>query len=207
MSDLNKEYFQSSWGENGYYETFSYGVGYKNVIEATINPFISQDKTALEIGPGGGTFTQFMVGKFKHLTAIDVIRKPPQFDLYESFKYIELPNKCFRCNGVKDRSIDYCFSYNVFCHLSNVALSEYIRDVNRVMKSGGDFIFMISNFEHTRRLTENADKYTLGSFLPMGHFYQDLRTLDIIVDLKQWDIVNNNLIPEHRDILVHLKKN
>lgn len=205
MKDFNKEFFQSSWGENGYYETFSYGVGYKKVCEVGIYPFVSDSKVALEIGSGGGTFTQFMVNKFEKLTAIDVIKRPPQFNDYENFTYIELGDKDFSCTGIKRNSIDFCFAYNVFCHLSNKALTEYLKSVNRVMKKDGDFVFMLSKF--SSRLVENINQYSLGDLLPMGHFYQDLRTLDIIVDLKQWDIVNNNLIPEHRDILVHLKKN
>lgn len=38
----------------------------------------------------------------------------------------------------------------------------------------------------------------------MGHFAQDDRTIDIIVG-EGWEIISRNMIPEHRDIVVHLK--
>lgn len=206
MSELSKSFFQEAWGEHGYYEYFSYGVGIDKVCEVALTPFLSEEKRALEIGSGGGTFTDRMVDKFKRLTAIDVIRIPERFKEFNNFEYIELPNKSFSCDGVRKKSIDFCFCYNVFCHLSNEAIKEYLIAVNGVLKHGGDFVFMLSNFKHTSRVTESPGQYKLGDFLPMGHFYQDLRTLDLVADLKKWYVVSDNLLPDHRDIIIHLKK-
>ena len=204
--EFDKAFFQRSWGKNGYIEYFSYGVGYKKVIELCIDQFASEDKTALEIGSGGGTFTGSLLSKFDHVTAIDVIRRPPQFEVYpeDSFTYLELPDQSFDCKGVASKSIDFCFSYNLFCHLSNDAIRQYLIGVNRVLVKGGDFIFMLSNFRHTSLHTKG--EYNLGDRLPIGHFYQDLRTLDLVMDKDKWEVVSNNLLPEHRDIIVHLKK-
>jgi len=60
---------------------------------------------------------------------------------------------------------------------------------------------MLSDSRHTSKF----QKGNLGDLLQMGHFVQDLRTLDIIVG-KEWEIVNKDLLPDHRDIVVHLKK-
>ncbi len=204
--DFDKDFFQRSWGEDGYIEPFSYGVGYQKVAEVCIEPFVSLDKNALEIGCGGGTFTSLMLGKFRHLTAIDVIRKPLKFQLFEHFTYMELPDKSFDCSPVVSNRIDYCFTYNLFCHLSNEALTQYLKGVNRVLKKGGDFVFMLANFEHTKRHVDKPERYSLGDALPVGHFYQDLRTLDLIMDQSKWEVISRNLLPDHRDIIVHLKK-
>jgi SAM-dependent methyltransferase len=204
MKDFSKDFFQNAWGEDGYYETFNYGVGYLKVCEVGITPFYDENKKALEIGPGGGTFTQFLINKFKHLIAIDVIKMPRQFSEYKDFTYLELNDKYFTC-PLPLNYIDFCFSYNVFCHLSNDALKQYIESINKVMKVGGDFVFMLSNISHSGKF-DDVTKYTIGDMLPMGHFYQDDRTIDLIVDFNQWDIVNRNMLPNHRDILVHLKK-
>lgn len=203
MSDLSKAYFQKAWG-NGYYEHFSYGVGIDRVFETCVTPFVSQDKTALEIGPGAGAFTEMMLDKFKHLTAIDVIAMPEVFKDYVNFTYYELSDKSFDCEPIEKESIDFCFCYNVFCHLSNDAIIQYLKSICKVLKDAGDFVFMLSNFEHAKKHVKG--NYSLGDLLPMGHFYQDSRTIDIVVG-QEWEIVNNNIIPEHRDILIHLKKN
>ena len=48
-----------------------------------------------------------------------------------------------------------------------------------------------------------SDKF--GNLLPMGHFYQDNRTLDFIIG-DGWEIVSRSVIPEHRDTVIHLRK-
>jgi len=204
--DFSKEFFQRTWGENGYYENFSYGVGIGNVYQKAITPFWNLEHNALEIGSGGGSFTEGIVTYFKHLTAVDVIKMPESFKAFKGFTYIELPDKSYNLPGIPDESMDYVFAYNVFCHLSNEALIEYLKAVHRVMKPGGNFVFMLSDFNHTKNHIKNASEYQLGDLLPMGHFYQDGRTIDIIADKEQWEIVNRNMIREHRDIIIHLKK-
>jgi len=191
--EFTKQFYQDTWGEDGYYENFSFGVGIENVCSVSLHPFFSLEKTALEIGPGGGVFTYRMVNNFKHLTAIDVIRKPKAFDEYENFTYIELEDQSFDC-PVEADSIDFCFSYGCFCHLSIDALIQYFKGINKALKSGGDFVFMLSNYPGK-----------VGECLPLGHFVQGVKAVDLIVG-DGWEIVNKNLLPEHRDTLVHLKK-
>lgn len=205
MTNFTKDYFQNVWGENGYYEHFSYGVGINRVIETCIMPFISEDINILEIGPGGGTFTQFLINGCRHLTAIDVIRKPVAFNDLPNFTYHELPNNSFDCVPVKSGTMDFVFSYNVFCHLSNEAIQEYLKGIRRVLKVGGSAVFMLSNFEHTKKHTNNPEKYSVGDLLPMGHYYQDDRTIDLVIG-SGWNIESRNMIPEHRDIIIHIKK-
>lgn len=201
MTDFTKEFFQTSWGESGYYENFSYGVGIEKVCEKCLYPFFNLNHNALEIGPGGGSFTKRMVGRFKNLVAVDVIKMPAQFSGYKDFYFIELPDQCYDLPDLE--RIDFCFSYNVFCHLSNKALTEYFMNINRVLNPGADFVFMLANYEHTKK--NFSEDYHLGEMTPVGHFAQSDRTIDVIVG-KEWEIVRRNMIPEHRDIIVHLKK-
>lgn len=205
MKDFTKEFFQKVWGKDGYYETFSYGVGIKEVCKQCLYPFFSPFETALEIGSGGGTFTERMINKFKNLIAVDVIPMPRKFHSYKDFQYIELPDHSNDLKGIEDSLIDFCFCYNVFCHLSNEFLIEYLKSVHRVLKTNGYFVFMLSSFNHTKKHILHGS-YELGDMLPMGHFYQDFRTLNIIAAKDQWHVISPNMIPEHRDIIVHLKK-
>lgn len=207
MIDFSKDFFQKAWGEEGYYENFSYGTGIESVCDKGLNPFFSIDKTALEIGSGGGVFTKRMVGKFQQLFAIDVIKMPLIFKEYKNFMYFELADQDFFCSPIPNESIDFCFAYNVFCHLSNSALKEYLHSVNRVLKSEADFVFMLSNYDRIKQyFASEPDQFQLGDLLPIGHFYQDHRTLKLIADLNEWEIINADLLPEHRDIVIHLKK-
>lgn len=192
--DFDKQFFIQSWGEKGYYEHFNYGVGIDKVMQGCIDPFIKEPIRILEIGSGGGTFTERLWSKGSGLTCIDVI---PQPDKLKCCEYIELDSQDYNCTGLEDNSIDFAFCYNVFCHLSNDAIKQYLASVNRVLRIGGDFIFMLSSYGRGRD--------DLGALLPMGHFVQDERTLDLVIG-EGWSIISRNMIPEHRDIIIHLKK-
>jgi SAM-dependent methyltransferase len=205
MAEFSKKQFQDFW-PGGYYENFGWGVGIEKVIEVSMAPFYDKEKVALELGPGGGVFTERLIGKFKHLYALDVIKMPEKLKDWKDFTFVELPDQDFTCNGIKKNSIDFCFTYGMFCHLSNDALKEYIKNVYTVLKKGGDFVFMISNHQNMIKLYPSDSQYTeLGVGLSSGHFLQDDRTIEIVVD-KRWTIVSRNLTPDHRDIMVHVRK-
>lgn len=193
-TDYDKAFFIQSWGKDGYYENFSYGVGIEKVCELCLYLFVNSTVRVLEIGSGGGVFTQRIWGKAGSLTCIDVIPRPDHF--MPSVNYIELDNQDYNCTGVEDSSIDFAFSYNVFCHLSNEAIKQYLESVNRALRPGGSFVFMLSSY---------GKGLPLGVLLPMGHFTQDERTLPLVVG-EGWEVISENMIPEHRDIIVHLKK-
>lgn len=193
-TDFSKEFFIQSWGKGGYYEHFNYGVGIDKVMQVCIDPFV-KGKRVLEIGSGGGTFTE-RLWRNSGLTCIDVI---PQPENVKCCLYIELDSNDYNCTGVKDNDYDFAFAYNVFCHLSNEAIKQYLKSVNRVLRTGGAFVFMLSAYG--RGLSDDQ----LGTLLPMGHFVQDERTLDLVIG-DGWQIISRNMIPEHRDIIVHLKK-
>lgn len=193
--DYDKEFFVRSWGTGGYYENFSYGVGIETVCQRCLYPFVNSTVRVLEIGSGGGVFTQRIWPKAGSLTCIDVIPKPDHF--MPSVNYIELDNQDFKCTGVPDSSIDFAFSYNVFCHFSNEAIREYLKSVQIVLRPGGDFVFMLSRYG--KGLAE------VGELLPVGHFAQDERTLPLVIG-KGWKVVNSDMIPEHRDLIIHIQK-
>lgn len=192
--DFSKDFFKQAWGKDGYYENFSYGVGIDNVFGTCVLPFLGKNDV-LEIGSGGGVFTKRIFPYVDWLHCIDVIPKPEGLKCHG---YTELDNKDYSCTGVLSNVFDFVFAYNVFCHLSNEALIQYLQSVRRVIKHGGDFVFMLSSYGRV------IDQELLGTLLPMGHFAQDDRTIDIIVG-EGWQIISRNMIPKHRDIIVHLK--
>ncbi len=199
QQDFTKEFFQQAWGPQGYYEEFNYGVGFNKVVEVCLMPFFNKAHTAVEIGCGGGAFTKKLLKGFYHVTAVDVIKMPEQFTKYSPDKFTYKQVEGYNTGQFYD-SKDFAFSYNCFCHLSNWAIKNYLTDINSVLKRGGNFVFMLSNATH-----HDTTGCELGDCLPVGHFYQDDRTLDLVIS-DGWDIVSRNMIPEHRDIIVHLKK-
>ena len=115
MDDFSKAYFQKVWG-GGYYEHFSYGVGIDKVFEVCVSQFLKG--TVLEIGSGGGVFTEMIQGK-ADLIAIDVIKMPERFKSFERFTYYELEDRSYTCDYIDSESINFCFCFVVQGQCSN----------------------------------------------------------------------------------------
>lgn len=100
-----------------------------------VDPYISAETTALEIGPGGGRWTRYML-KAKRLYAVDYHQKL----LDELRKTYDRPNMVFIKNngtdfpGVPDASIDFLFAFGVFVHLDIEIIGQYLGNMRRTLK-------------------------------------------------------------------------
>lgn len=209
--EFSKKEFQELWGLEGYYEPHNnHGVGIEKSCETVLYPFLSEDKDILEIGCGGGAFTERIIKSCKSLTAIDVIKQPERLKSYQKLSYIELPNKNYSCKGVDSEVMDFAFSSGVFCHLPYLALKEYLYSVNRVLKHGGDFVFMLSDWDNLKKIISEEEQKTSkpDDFTSSGHFHQDETTLFEIYDEDLWDIISENMIPDYGSWYryIHLRK-
>jgi ubiquinone/menaquinone biosynthesis C-methylase UbiE len=103
----------------------------------------------LEIGPGGGRFTEILLPKCDHLIAADT--SPTMLDiLRERFPSAGEKLQCMLLDGkglsaVDDASVDAAFSYGVFVHLQHWDIFNYLCEFARVLKPGGRAIIQHPN--------------------------------------------------------------
>jgi SAM-dependent methyltransferase len=202
--DYSNNDFSKFWGD-GYQETFC---GYKHtrdeIFNAILKPFIDSNKTCLEIGCGGGFWTnKHLIGNFKNVVAIDVIPKSKNINC----EYFQLGNQDYKCTPIKDNSVDFVFSFGVFCHLSNAAVNEYVRNVLRVLKPGGEAVLMFANWDKHPGFVNVPDKDNYReSPHPNGWYYFDFLTINTILGTNGIDEYTD-LMPTLRDTVIHFKKN
>ena len=144
--DYSKKDFIKFWGENGYLETWD-GDGRdwsKEIMQLVVNQIgISKDKTVVEIGCGGGYWTKKLCEHANHVHAIDII--PSLVISCENYTYYENNDKQFNCSCIESNSVDFIFSFGVFCHFSQQACEEYLIDFKRILKKGGSGILMYAD--------------------------------------------------------------
>jgi cyclopropane fatty-acyl-phospholipid synthase-like methyltransferase len=102
---------------------------------------VNTDHSAVEIGPGGGRWTKYLLG-FKKLYVIDHYHEL----LDELQKNFNESNMEFITNngtdfpGVRERSIDYLFSFDVFVHLDVDLIEAYLTNMQSILKPGANAV-------------------------------------------------------------------
>ena len=198
--NYSKTDFLNFWGDNGYIETWDgHKYNWSNEIKDLILNQLGnkKDKNVLEIGCGAGYWTKFLCENSNNVTAIDLIPNSP-IEL-DNFTYIENKDMQFDCKNIKNESIDFAFSFGVFCHLSHSACEYYLKDVFRVLKKGGTAIFMYSD---DKGLQDFYKDETFSASKIYGEFndYSDIMPM-----IKKYDSECKRIL-DFRDLLVLISK-
>lgn len=156
MPDLE---WNKRWGEQA--ENFQTGTGYFNkhkvygyqwgdpraegysakfVLEEFLKPNAAGASTILEIGPGGGRYSQFL----QDCDKLYLVEYNTQFfpildellkDLRAQRHYIASPGCAMP--GVLDNTVDLVFSFDCFVHLDEPLIDGYLSEIARVLRPDG----------------------------------------------------------------------
>lgn len=121
------------------------------IARICIEPYINKKTNVLEIGCNGGGWTWKFLEASK-VIGFDVLSaKHTKFwknmGKQENVSYFQVND--FKCNELDDDSIDYVFSYDVFCHISYSGASAYLENLYKKLCKGANCFIMIAD----------ADKY------------------------------------------------
>ena len=109
-------------------------------------PYVVKDQIAVEIGPGGGRWTQYLLG-FGQLFAVDYY---PEL-LEQLKKNFDKPNVVFVRNsgtdfpGVPRHEVDFVFSFGTFVHLEPPLIEQYLKNIRGILKPGGNVVIHYSD--------------------------------------------------------------
>lgn len=108
--------------------------------------YVNPNHTAVEIGPGGGRWTRYLLG-FDKLITVDYHQEL----LEELGKNFNLPHLHLLKNngsdfpGIPENSVDFVFSFGVFVHLDIDIINSYLENIRKILKPGGNVIIQYSD--------------------------------------------------------------
>jgi SAM-dependent methyltransferase len=112
------------------------------------HPFLGTVDVIVEIGPGGGRFTEVLLPKCRTLHAVDTSPKMIKA-LRERFgtdaRLVYHVGDGLGLDMLGDDSVDAAFSYGVFVHLQHWDIYNYLAALQRVLRPGGKAIIQHSN--------------------------------------------------------------
>lgn len=148
LKDPTKAAFLRTW-PGGYRENWDVygaasGISLDMVLNKCLRPYYNPDHVALEIGCGLGFWTRdYLAPYFRDVFALDLLPNIPGQP--DNVHYQEVPDRDYSCYGIPDRSIDFTWSFGVFCHLPLSAVQTYLHSIFRVLKPGGKVALYFSN--------------------------------------------------------------
>jgi len=116
------------------------------VRDEFVLPFVHPDRHGVEIGPGGGRWTRYML-TFGKLYVVD-FHKELLDELARNFRTPTLTlikNNGTDFPGIPGRSIDFVFSFGVFVHLDLVIIEQYLRNLHDIIKPEGQIVLQYAD--------------------------------------------------------------
>lgn len=154
-SPIHLENLKLSYERGGTDEQTIYGIewGDPNEIpflrfcrDQYIQPYINNSHVALEIGPGGGRWTRYLLS-FHRIFVVD-LHIELLSELQKKFKVphlIPVHNSGTDFPGIPPQSIDYVFSFGVFVHLDRDIIDSYLKSLIHIVKDNANIIIQYSD--------------------------------------------------------------
>ncbi len=187
MSKLDKEIksFQKVW-KGGYktgYSTKRNQIGLEHYLAKNLS-----GDSFLEIGCGGGQWSKYIynLNFFKKMICVDVLSEEHNNfwgyvgdEARKIIKYEKI-NNC-ELDFIEDQSIDYVFSYDVFCHLSLSTIDNYLESLFKKCKNGAVLLIMYA--DPVKYLnSEPENRHHLIKYLPSKKLIYNLSNKILIKD-------------------------
>ncbi|MFS0900888.1 class I SAM-dependent methyltransferase [Mycolicibacterium litorale] len=197
------------WSDKGEEWSNSELPGWKDsVVENVLVPFIGDGHTVLEIGPGGGRWTEYLGERASRLTLVDVTPE-----------CIELCKKRFAGHGhidfhvndgnnlefVPSSTIERVWSFDVFVHILSPDVERYVAEIARVLTPGGMALI------HHAKKGYNSQAWRSDMTADMMFDFATNHGLEVTRQFESWGDGNQRFWPtlpvsENHDVVSVLRK-
>jgi ubiquinone/menaquinone biosynthesis C-methylase UbiE len=110
-------------------------------------PYVQYDQVAVEIGPGGGRWTKYLLG-FGKIYAVDyhnelLCELKKRYGKQKNIEFIKNNGTDFP--GVAAASVNYLFSFGTFVHLDFNIIEAYLDNIRSVLRPGANAVVQYSD--------------------------------------------------------------
>jgi ubiquinone/menaquinone biosynthesis C-methylase UbiE len=137
-SSINKSLWNTyDWSAAG--EEWTKSENWKiGLVKEYLEPHMPPQGNLLEIGPGGGRWTEFLQLRAERLTVVDVAEKPIELcrARFANCKHLQFHVGDGRTLPSASDSLDGIWSYDVFVHITPLDVQNYLHEFKRALKPG-----------------------------------------------------------------------
>tara|TARA_Y100000310_G_scaffold274205_2_gene290070 strand:+ start:11807 stop:12436 length:630 start_codon:yes stop_codon:yes gene_type:complete len=200
--ERNTEVWQNwDWSLHGEEWTPSYAWK-QHIIDRLIIPYMKEGGVILEIGPGGGRWTEELISLADTLILVDLCEAcithcRQRFQGHTHIQCIKNDGKSLA--AMSSNSIDSIFSFDVFVHIAPDDIASYVAEFHRVLKPGG--IGVIHHAKEGRNTGWRSDM-TAEKFASLVQN----NSLHLITQFSGWDDNGNPMMQSQKDVFTVLQK-
>ena len=171
------------------------------LIEEVMAPAAAEAETILEIGPGGGRWTEALHERARELILVDITQRT--LDLCRE-RLGDPPDTSYVLGDgaglgpIADSSVDLIWSFDAFVHVAPLDVAAYLDDFARVLRPGG-----VAIIHHTGRRSRLGWRSPLSAKI----FARLARERGLTV-LRQFDSWGGGRfdIREHDDVITEIRR-
>jgi SAM-dependent methyltransferase len=140
-SSLANKHIWENWNWSARGEEWTLSPEWKaSVVKTFMGENLANRSVILEIGPGAGRWTEYLLERCHRLIGIDisetsVLECKRRFHEYENAKF-EVGNG-EDLSSIESGSVDAVWSFDVFVHINKQQFKSYLIELQRVLKPGG----------------------------------------------------------------------
>jgi ubiquinone/menaquinone biosynthesis C-methylase UbiE len=139
VANNRRVWSQWDWSQCG--EEWSNSDEWKaSLVKEVLYRHIPRGGTILEIGPGGGRWTEYLLPISSHLILVDVTKEC--IDVCRD-RFADIPQIEYHVNDGRDlgfvptESVNAIWSWDVFVHVAAVEIERYVEQFQRILSPGG----------------------------------------------------------------------
>lgn len=162
-----------------------------------LSPFLNSSHHAVEIGPGGGRWTQYLLD-FERVYAVDYYEPL----LQELRANVTAPNLTPIKNngadfpGIPEQSIDFVLSFGTFVHLEMGIIEDYLTNIAKILKPGGNVVIQYSD----------TNKPAARKQLDKGFADNDPERMRALVERHGYRIIGEDLESFGHSSIIHFTR-
>jgi phospholipid N-methyltransferase len=176
---INPPIYGLEWGDPDHVEPLRF------VRDRYVLPYVNGQQIAVELGPGGGRWTRYLLG-FGTVYAVDYHEELLD-ELKRNFKspkMVFVRNNGTDFPGITEESVDYLFSFGTVVHLDAHLIEAYLTNMKPVLRIGANAVIQYSDktkimAQLNKGFSENTPQKMRAMVLAAGYriLEEDLTTL------------------------------
>ena len=137
---FSKDIYGLQWGDPDIFAPLRF------IRDRYVLPYVNAKHHAVEIGPGGGRWTRYLMG-FGKLYVVDYHSELLE-ELKKNFNetnLIFIKNNGTDFPDIEHGAIDYLFSFGTFVHLDQPLIEAYLKNMKSIIKSNANIVIQYSD--------------------------------------------------------------